>query len=50
MDFIKLNTARIEINVNGELLRVYFPIKPVSNYMSHRARKRLMETVDRESW
>ena len=28
-DFFKFHTGRIEINVNDELERVYFPIRPV---------------------
>jgi len=42
MDFIRLNTGRIEINVEGQLLRVYFPIKPVCRYMSPGVKAQLM--------
>ena len=50
MDFIKLNTGRIEINVHGQILRVYFPIKPVCRYLSPDARKQLMNNVVRDTW
>lgn len=49
MDFIRMNTGRIEINVNGELQRVYFPVKPVCRFISKGERSKLMETVERDS-
>ena len=41
-DFIKSHTGRIEIVLDGNLQRVYFPIRPVCHYMSAGARKFLI--------
>lgn len=48
-EFIRQHIARIEVVVNGKLQRVYFPIRPVCNYMSLAYKARLMEEVDRDS-
>ena len=48
-DFIRSHTGRIEIVWDGNLQRVYFPIRPVCHYMSAGARKNLILNVDRES-
>lgn len=48
-EFIRSHMGRIEINVNNNLQRVYFPIRPVCGYMSIPIRKKLMIEVDRES-
>lgn len=49
MEFLRLNTAMIEINVTGKLQRVYFPIHPVCDFVSPKTSDRLMNEVDRES-
>ena len=41
--------GRIEVFVDGNLQRIYFPVKPVCQYLSVGARKKLMTEVDRES-
>ena len=48
-DFIRQHMGRIEVVVNAKLQRVYFPIRPVCNYMSLAYRKRFIEDVDRDS-
>lgn len=48
-EFIKTHTGRIEINVNGSLQRIYFPIQPVCLALSKAARVNLMQRVNRES-
>jgi len=48
-DFIRSHTGRIEIAVNSNLQRVYFPIIPVCHYISKESRKTLMTSVNRES-
>lgn len=49
MEFLRQNTARIEVAVDGKLQRVYFPIRPVCDFISDRTKTRLMVEVDRES-
>jgi hypothetical protein len=49
MEFLKQNTAVIEVAVDGKLQRVYFPIRPVCEFISDRTSTRLMVEVDRES-
>lgn len=34
VEFIRMNTGRIEIFVNAELQRVYFPIRPECEQLS----------------
>lgn len=48
-EFIRQHIGRIEVVVNNKLQRVYFPIRPVCNYMSLAYKARLMEEVDRDS-
>jgi len=48
-DFIRSHMGRIEINVNNNLQRVYFPIRPVCLFLSPGVKEVLMQTVDRES-
>lgn len=48
-EFIRSHTGRIEIAVNSNLQRVYFPIIPVCHYISKESRKKLMVNVNRES-
>lgn len=49
--FFQENTGFIEIyhEVSTNLLRVYFPIKPVCRYLSKQTRTLLMREVDRSS-
>ena len=49
--FFQENTGFIEIyhEVSTNLLRVYFPIKPVTRYLSKQTRSLLMRSVDRSS-
>lgn len=49
IEFLRQNTARIEISVTGKLQRVYFPIHPVCDYVSPKTSSKLMNEVDRES-
>lgn len=37
-EFIRQHMGRIEINVNGNLQRVYFPIRPVCQYLTPQAK------------
>lgn len=48
-EFLKGHTARIEVCVDDNLQRVYFPIKPVCRYISYKKQKELMLRVRRES-
>ena len=48
-DFIRFHTAKIEINVNGNLQSVYFPRRPACHFISDESKKSLMESVNRES-
>jgi hypothetical protein len=48
-EFVRSHMGRIEINVNNNLQRVYYPIRPVCHYISVGYRKALMISVDRES-
>lgn len=48
-EFIRSHMGRIEINVNNNLQRVYFPIRPVCQFLSPGAKENLMINVDRES-
>jgi len=48
-DFIRSHTGKIEINVNGNLQAVYFPIRPACHYISEESKKALMLGVNRES-
>ncbi len=41
--------GRIEVTVSGNLQRIYFPVKPVCQFLSPGVRKTLMSEVDRES-
>jgi len=47
--FLKYYTARIEVCVDEVLQRVYFPIRPVCNYIAVKTKKALMLRVNRES-
>jgi len=48
-DFLRQHTARIEIAVDIEIQRIYFPIRPECNYISEQKKSSLMGSVDRES-
>jgi hypothetical protein len=48
-EFIRANMGRIEINVNNNIQRVYFPVRPVCRFLSPKAKENLMNSVDRES-
>jgi hypothetical protein len=48
-EYIQSHTGRIEITMNGNLQRVYFPKPPVCLYISPQAKKDLMINVVRES-
>lgn len=48
-DFIRSHTGKIEIQVNGNLQPVYFPIRPACHYLSDESKKKLMLGVNRES-
>ena len=48
-EFIRSHTGKIEISVNGNLQRVYFPIIPVCHYISKKSRVNLMTNVNRDS-
>jgi len=39
----------IEVQVEGKLQRVYFPIRPVCSFVSQKTSKALMNDVNRES-
>ena len=49
LEFVKFNTARIEVNVRGKLQRVYFPIKPECHELSVGLRDAFNESVIRTS-
>jgi hypothetical protein len=51
MEFFQKNTGFIEIfhSESQQILRVYFPIKPVCLYLSEQTRSILMREVDRSS-
>jgi hypothetical protein len=48
-DFFAFHTGRIEVFIEDELFRVYFPILPVCRYISSQSKDRLMMTVNRKS-
>ena len=48
-DFFKFHTGRIEVNVNDELERVYFPIRPVWKYMTAQRKLNFILSANRES-
>lgn len=48
-DFVTSHTGKIEVNVNGTLQAVYFPIRPACQYLSDESKKKLMLEVNRES-
>ena len=48
-NFFRSNTGSIEVNVEGTLRRVYFPIKPICRFLSHASKEEFMDTVDRSS-
>jgi len=48
-DFLKVWTARIEVSVNDQLERLYFPIRPVCNYISVKKKETVMLNAVRES-
>ena len=48
-DFFKFHTGRIEVNVNDELERTYFPIRPVCKYMSAKRKADFILSANRES-
>jgi hypothetical protein len=49
LEFVKHNTARIEVKVRGKLQRVYFPIKPECRELSVGLRDQFNEGIDRTS-
>lgn len=48
-EFLRQNTGMIEVAVSGKLQRVYFPIRPVCDFVSKKTSKALMNDVNRES-
>ena len=48
-DFLKFNTGRIEVKIDGNLQRIYFPKLPICRRLSKASRSLLMETVVRDS-
>ena len=48
-DFFKFHTGRIEVNVNDELERTYFPIRPVCKYMTAKRKADFILSANRES-
>lgn len=48
-EFLRISTGMIEVSVQGNLQRVYFPIRPVCDYLSPKTSAWLMNNVCRES-
>jgi len=48
-DFVRFHTGKIEIQMNGNLQSVYFPIRPACHYISEQSKFSLMQSVNRES-
>ena len=48
-EFLRQNTGGIEVSVNNQLERIYFPVRPVCHFISKKTRESLMENIDRES-
>jgi len=48
-EFFEYHTGSIEALIEGNLYRVYFPIRPVCRYLSDESQEQVMLTVDRES-
>lgn len=49
LEFVKFNTARIEVKVRGMLQRVYFPIKPECRELSVGLRDEFNASIERQS-
>lgn len=48
-EFIRAHSGKIEVAVNNNLQRVYFPIISVCHYISKESRTKLMINVNRDS-
>jgi hypothetical protein len=48
-EFFKTNTGNIEINIGNELNTVYFPVQPVTTFLTEATKDRFSREVSRES-
>lgn len=47
--FFEQNTGNVEIQKDGEIMTIYFPIQPVSKFLTITTKETFMRTVNRQS-
>ncbi len=47
--FFQTNTGNIEIQKDGEIMTLFFPIQPVTRFLSERTKIKFLREVERQS-